>query len=159
MLHSVSPEQPEPRAFLLTYNPVYWFWPTEDRNAARALIANGSPASDQWNTGSRRGGMVPGDHVFVLQQGAGPRGLVAQGYATSEIYQAPHWDGVAGHVGNYVDVAWTTVRHEPYADIIDLRIAVDGMNWAPRQSGLMVPPHATAALLQFSALMLEQGRG
>lgn len=144
-----------PSAFLLTYNPIYWTWEQSVRKKAITAIKAGRAVPDRWNTGSRRGGVAIGDHVFVLQQGCGPRGLIAEGSTTSEVFQAPHWDGIDGHVGNYVDVAWTAVTLAPYALVTDLRIAVDGLNWSPRQSGLQVPERYVPALLEFSAHMLE----
>lgn len=140
-----------PSAFILTYNPIYWTWEQSVRKSLMAAIKDGSTVPDRWNTGSRRRGVAVGDHVFVLQQGSGPRGLIAQGLTTSEVFQGPHWDGIEGHVGNYVDVEWTAVTLAPYADLTDLRIAVDGMNWSPRQSGLQVPRRCVAQLLEFSA--------
>ena len=143
-----------PSAFLLTYNPIYWTWEQSVRKKAITALKNGGTVPDRWNTGSRRRGIEIGDHVFVLQQGSGKRGLIAQGLASSEIFQAPHWDGIEGHVGNYVDVVWTAITLAPYADINDLRIAVDGLNWSPRQSGLQVPTRCVPSLLEFSAHML-----
>lgn len=138
-------------AFLLTYNPKYWFWPTADRTLAAKNIARGHLAPDRWNAGSRKTGIFKGDLVFVLQQGHGQRGLIAQGQATSQIYQAPHWDGIAGHVGNYVDVNWTGVTLNPYVHTEELRMALPYVNWSPRQSGSQVPQHSVSGLHTLSA--------
>lgn len=148
-----------PRAFLLTYNPIYWTWEQRVRKKAITALKNGRTVQDRWNTGSRRRGVDIGDHVFVLQQGSGERGLIAQGLTSSQIYQAPHWDGIQGHVGNYVDVEWTSVSLAPYVGVSDLRVAIEGVNWSPRQSGLQVPERYVPALLEFSAHILEPHTG
>lgn len=120
-------------SFILTYNPIYWYWPIEQRQPN---------TEGQWNVGTRKQGIKLGDDLYVLQQGSSDRGLLAHGVAISTIYQAPHWDGIRGHVGNHIDVRWTFVGDNPLISTSELHIALPRVNWQPRQSGMAVPPHS-----------------
>lgn len=125
------------QAFLLTYNPAYWFWPLNERT---------TPRLGSWNVGRRTGGVSPDDDVYVLQQGASGRGLLARGVATSPVFEEPHWDGIAGHRTHSIEVQWLEIATSPVIETAELRYAVPGVHWAPRQSGALVPAAATLRL-------------
>ncbi|WP_435299974.1 hypothetical protein [Timonella sp. A28] len=126
-----------PAAFLLTYNPIYWVWPAHERV---------THLHRRWNVGTRRKGISVGDDLYVLQQGTGLRGLIAHGHAGSEVYSDAHWDGVPGHIGNYVDVDWTYIAQDPLISTHELRFAVPDAVWNPRQSGTQVSALAAQQL-------------
>jgi|GEM_PF-6620890 len=58
-----------------------------------------------WSTGVRKGGIAIGDRIFLLMTGKG-RGIVASGYATSEVKQPPHFRYSARASQPYVYVEW-----------------------------------------------------
>src|SRR5262245_270391 len=77
-------------AYLLTWNPARWTW--SDLPEASEQTAAGWAHSMEWATGNTRR-MVRGDRVFLLKQGAQPRGIIAAGWVTSEgVYEAAHYD-------------------------------------------------------------------
>lgn len=95
--------------FLLLWNPEKWAWPALDQGVVADRIRLDLGYDEPWTTGTRARGIVPGDRVFLLKTGAEPRGLIAAGLVTSEIYLAPHWDARRQGLVPHVDVRWTEV--------------------------------------------------
>lgn len=94
--------------FFVLWNPARWSWPDFDAGIVHAEIASNGGYDEPWSTGNRRQGMSPGDRVFLRKTGGLPRGLVAAGVASSDLYQAPHWDPQqGGNLAWRIDVTWT----------------------------------------------------
>lgn len=85
---------------ILTWNPVNFQMDWDEI----ATVVDEPVAS--WSTGAHKTTIAEGDGLFFLMQGAGERGIIAHGIATSDIFQDAHWDGEAGHIGNYVLTEW-----------------------------------------------------
>lgn len=117
------------RGFLLTYNPVYWLWPLDERAPGRTMT---------WNVGTRRKGIEPGDHLFVLQQGLQGRGLLAYGVAQGNIQSVESWDLEPGKRITVVEAMWVRAEPQPFISTSELRFAAPHTYWAPRQSGAAV---------------------
>lgn len=77
------------KAYLLTWNSNRWPWPELARESRR--LAAGETVSGRWGCG-RNKHIQPGDRLFLLKQGAEPRGIFASGTAMSRPFTAPHWD-------------------------------------------------------------------
>lgn len=124
--------------FLLTQNPAKWTWPGAEEQTFIANSLAGVPSPDSWSTGSRRGGVRPGDRALLLRQGAQPRGLIASGTFTSEVHEAPHWNG-SGAMMWAAEVQW-----EVFLDTLEilpvaaLQEATPGYLWQPQASGQML---------------------
>ena len=101
-------------------------------------MAQGSSGSARWSVGSRRGGIVPGDRLFLLRQ-VRDRGIIASGAATSTAYEGPHWDDKRTGTAWYVDVKWQ--KHVGIEDRLTIKklqgIAPD-THWTPFASGTRV---------------------
>ena len=87
-------------------------------------------------TGNREGGLYPGDEIFVLLSGtAAESTIIGHGYASSEIYRAPHFKTV-GRTANWVRVSWETWLKPPYGLSIDAAAeAAPSFYWRYPQGG------------------------
>ncbi|MGO8753379.1 MAG: HNH endonuclease [Thermoguttaceae bacterium] len=76
--------------YILTWNPKRWPWPEEDYNEEVAVTKKGKLFPGGWTCGNTTR-IVSGDRVFLLRQ-VTERGIIQSGYATSEVYETPHWE-------------------------------------------------------------------
>lgn len=130
--------------FLLTWNPEV---SEENFNseAAIEITSQGLTVGSSWNAGGRKSGISPGDRVFLLQQGV-TRGIVASGYARSEIYQGTHFLD-ENKEANYVDVEWDLiVSNDERLLTEDLERFLPDVHWTPMSSGNKVEAEHAAAL-------------
>lgn len=74
--------------FLLTCNPVRWNW--ERMQEAVGTTLKGEIYSERWSCNTKK--IHIGDRIFLIKLGEEPRGIVASGYATSDLYDSEHWD-------------------------------------------------------------------
>jgi 5-methylcytosine-specific restriction enzyme A len=76
--------------FLSTWNPMNWPWDNLDEDVAEWEQQGYYEGS--WSCGNTKRIRVD-NRVFLLRQGPTHRGLVASGYATTDVYEAEHWNG------------------------------------------------------------------
>lgn len=127
---------------LLTWNPDVWsisdeMWTDWLEEVARNGISHGN-----WSTG-RNKSIQPGDRCYLVKQGKEPRGIVASGWAVSDVYQDERTEG-AGDVENAVEVDWDDVV-DPEAPLpMDrLKAKVPEVNWRYLlSSGITAKPAA-----------------
>jgi len=139
-----APPQPDKAAlnelatqsFILTWNPALWSWNPDHLS--------------RWSIGLRRGGVTPGDRVYLLRQ-HDHRGIVASGVLASEVWEGPHWDG-SGNRTTFVTVDWDTIIDPigtPAGGLStdDLKEQIPEVNWDRLQgSGAQVPAIAATRL-------------
>ena len=134
------------KTWLVTWNPARYAWdnPYLGYAALRREIALNGSAAGGW-TCSNTKSIRKGDRVFLLKQGARPRGIVAGGYAASDSYGTPHPDPVraaAGKAVQRVDILWDRILDIDAGEIFPqdiLKILGPGYNWSPMGSGVSVP--------------------
>lgn len=128
-------------------NPDKYDFYALDAWEAQAAIALGQEAPGRWSVANRVQGISPGDRVYLLKQGREPRGIVASGTVTSEIYTDDHFDpDVSGEL-NYVEVAWTAIVDEDSPlPLEDLKDAFPQQHWTPMSSGQGVRAEVAADL-------------
>lgn len=135
--------------FLLVWNPEQWHWWDDlgDSFKRRGRYWYGG-----WSTG-RNKSIRRGDRVFLSRVGREPRGIVASGYSTSEVYPFRHWQAEkrkTGAKGLYIDVKFDTLLNPSREAILDRSQLEQGvlrsMNWSPRVSGVQISPPVAAAL-------------
>src|SRR4051794_9517051 len=95
-------------AYLLTWNPANWDWKTiqDDVIAVRAGRVSPNPGAQRWGTGVN-GSIKKGARLFLLKQGALPRGIVGSAWATSDVFEDAHFDparATAGDTARYVNL-------------------------------------------------------
>jgi hypothetical protein len=124
--------------YLLTWNPHKWPWPKRRlRNAIKRIAAQGF-ANDRWSTGNPKR-IHSGDRVFLVRQHVEPTGIVASGKATSDCFEAPHWDLSRSGPANYIDVRWDHLIEAELGPVepLSLRPSIPGFPRALLASGIL----------------------
>lgn len=98
-------------AFLLTWSPLRYDW--TDLPAMARRVRQGRRVLDRWSC-ARSKQIRKGDRLFMLRQGAEPRGIFGSGWAVSDWYEDANWRGPG--CCNYLDLValekvWSTRRH------------------------------------------------
>jgi 5-methylcytosine-specific restriction protein A len=109
------------RTFLLTWKKKRWPWKTLAKDAAR--VQSGQRVNDTWSSGNRKD-IEKGDRLFLLKQGADPKGIIGSAWATGECFHGLHWDqsrASQGDQANYVPIIFDQLVHPDTGEI--------GPNW------------------------------
>ncbi len=83
-------------AYFITWNPKEYSW--DELPAIVSTTALGKTYSSDWSTG-RSKSIVKGDRLYLLRQGVEPKGIIGSGWASSDCYQADHWDEAKAALG------------------------------------------------------------
>jgi hypothetical protein len=137
--------------FLLTWNPARWTW--ENLAEVAQQTARGVPYATRWSTGNTKR-IIRGDRVFLLKQGAEPRGIIAAGWVTSEeVYEAPHYDpqrAAHGDTALRADVEFERILDPSEAIPLSVEDIEYGplaeVNWHTPASGPQIPDDAAGEL-------------
>jgi 5-methylcytosine-specific restriction protein A len=134
--------------YLLTWNPERWQW--DDIQDDIALITEKGFCDGRWSSGVTKK-IQPSDRIFLMKLGSQkPRGIMASGWATSEVFQDIHW-GDDSKLAHYVDIHFDTIIDPSQDDIFSVELLQDeiysGVNWTPqaclsRSSRTLEPIHA-----------------
>jgi len=124
-------------AFLLTWSPLRFAWADLPRMARR--VRAGRRVRDRWSC-ARSKQIRRGDRLFMLRQGAEPRGLFASGTALTDWYEAANWRG-PGYC-HYVDLVYDVLL-DPARDALLPREALRSgklarMYWDTQSSGVRI---------------------
>ncbi len=138
--------------FLLTWNPAKWEW--GDFLAEARAVKRGDKFAGHWSCGNSTK-LRKGDRIFMVKQGAKPRGIVASGFVTSdEPWDGPHWDKEkrkAGKAARYVDIDFNAIidpETEPILEVEQLsKGALGSVRWGTQTGGIEIAA-AAAALLE-----------
>ena len=131
------------QGYLLTWNGAKWRWDELDETAVRVHM--GGRVSDRWSCG-RTTSIGVGDRVFILKQGAEPRGIMASGWVNTAVFQDLHWDeskGAQGQFTNYILFEYDALL-DPYREAIlerDYLKHAPGLSrfhWDTRSSGIRI---------------------
>lgn len=133
------------KGYLLTWNAARWPWYDLADTADRVLM--GDKVSDRWNC-SKNKSITIGDRIFILKQGAEPRGIMASGWATSPVFQDLHWDelrAAQGHFTNYIQFEYDKLIDPDREAILEREYLkyVPGLSqfhWDTRSSGIRIDP-------------------
>lgn len=140
--------------WLLTWNEAKWPWYKLAETAQR--VRSGEQVSDRWNC-SRAKSIIPGDRVFILKQGAEPRGIVGSGWVSSAVFQELHWDEIKaaqGHFTNYILFTYDALLDPAQEAILERDYlkhssGLSQFHWDTRSSGIRI---GTAVLQQLEAV-------
>ena len=144
-----NPFAPPVRTYLLTWNPKKYPWANLQESLA-AFDREGF-LEGNWSTGGTKS-IEPNDRLFLLRQGVEPRGIMASGYAVSEVYEDEPFEGADGEVSRYVDVRFDALLDPEGEGVLPLTILEQGVtaeqNWHPMASGTQVHSAVVAAELE-----------
>lgn len=138
---SSSPTMP---AYLLTWNPAKFHWPKLEE--VIGSIENQGSAKNRWSTGKRKNVAI-GARVYLLRQGADPRGLVGSGTIVSEVKEGQHWDPDEQKKGRktlYAEINWNALSREPIVDRSELSsVTINDDLWNTQSGGVEIDPKVT----------------
>jgi hypothetical protein len=130
------------KAYLLTWNSSRWPWPELVQAAQR--VAVGEKVTSRWGCG-RNTRIQPGDRLFLLKQGAEPRGIFASGSAVSNPFTAPHWDEEKAALGvpaNYIELQFDALLIPEHSilrrDILKGHPILSRQYWDTQVSGITI---------------------
>ncbi len=130
------------RTFLLTWNEKRWQWKTLAKDAGR--VQSGKRVSDTWSSGNRKN-IEKGDRLFLLKQGADPKGIIGYGWATGECFRDLHWANPRASQGdqaNYVPMIFDHLVHPDAGEILPFSVLRFGklarVNWNTQASGIVI---------------------
>lgn len=136
--------------YLLTWNPDKWHW-ADIQECVDKAKREGSFLT-RWSCGLSKG-IERGDRVFILRQGAEPRGIFGSGHAISGVFEDDHWaeEKVAqGKPARYIRVNFDTLLNPEAEPILPRewlgRGALVRMHWSTQISGILIPDDVAAAL-------------
>jgi 5-methylcytosine-specific restriction protein A len=125
LIGGLSADRP---VFVLTWNPVETEIDDDEIAELARITQSGRTVSQNWSTGTRKGGINPGDYVVRFRQ-INNRGVVALGRATSYVYEGKHWADKR-KPANYIDVAWEQIlRTEDRLAIEDIEMLTQDTHW------------------------------
>lgn len=142
----------DPVTMVVTWNPDKWNpddWATQVYPDDVWQTKSGGLLRGQWSTGNRRGGIEPGDRIFLLRQGVEPRGVIGSGTAASRIFSDGQWDGErADEDANYVLIDWDVLRLPEHVLPHTMLVAEipEGGTWRPQAGGWVLPVDTAARL-------------
>jgi 5-methylcytosine-specific restriction protein A len=145
--------------YLFTWNPARWDW-TYLQDSIAEVRENGY-CSESWSCGVTKK-IRTDDRAFLMKLGVEPRGIIASGWVTSDVYEGRHWDRdkkAKSKTALYVDVDWDTLL-DPEIDIFP-RVWLDSgaysrMHWEPQASGVRIPDEIAAQLEKDWAKFLDR---
>ena len=117
--------------FLLTWNPAVWDGEITDPS--------------DWSCGNNKR-IKAGDRLFLIRQGAEPRGMVASGKSLSDVFED---DEGTRRVRMGIDILLEAETEEiyPRSELVRLNEGLDEpMNWSAQISGTRIPDAVAARL-------------
>lgn len=140
--------------WLLTWNPDR-FHEKDSQYSLEELeneIAQLNFSISKWSCGVTTS-IKPGDRVFLIRLGKEPRGIVASGYAISEVFTGTHWDEERRKVGVlakriYVRFEDIRLRDELLLPIQALKMYFPSVHWSSQASGIRIPSDVASSLIE-----------
>jgi len=137
---------PSCAAYLLTWNPAKWPWPTLEAEIARLRKRGSLP--ETWGCGVNKS-IEPGSRLYLMRLGRHPRGIIGSGTATSRPYKALHWDedkAGRGILAMHIDLEVDQLAEEPILPLELLSVFLPAFRWTPQSSGIRIPSHVAIPL-------------
>lgn len=128
--------------YLFTWNPARWSW-DYFQDSIDQLKSKGY-CSERWSCGVTKR-IRKGDRAFLIKLGKDPRGIIASGWITRDIFEDNHWSeekADSGCTAFYVGINWDTlldpnikIFHRFWLD----RPIFSKMHWDSQASGVTIP--------------------
>lgn len=132
--------------WLLTWNPKRWAW-DDSINGYNELIEDVGQigyAYLKWTCGKNKS-IREGDRIFLIRLGKEPRGIIASGYAASDVFEGTHWDverRTIGRKARRIYVKFDTIKDFSSDDILAYEMLKEidqNFNWSSQASGINIP--------------------
>lgn len=141
------------RTWLFTWNPSRWAW--DDRYNGYIEMKNQISQTGRsyrtWSCGNNKS-IKKGDRVFLIRLGVEPKGIVASGYAATDVFEGPHWDDERDRLGmrcRRIFIEFDRIQ-DPMSDnmiLMDkLKRIHQSYKWSSQTSGIEIPSHIAEEL-------------
>ncbi len=125
-------------AWLLTWNPERWIWHNYDKECKK--VSNGHYLKESWSCHSKK--VQIGDEFYLIKLGKLPRGIIAHGIITYDMFTYGHWDDDrADETLSYVFGEWDTLlnyKTQEILDVSELEKKCPQQYWHPQSSGIRI---------------------
>jgi len=128
--------------YLLIWNPEFYPW-DNIADAAQEIKKRGVLAGS-WSTGSRKS-IQKGDRLFLIRLGKEPKGIMASGWAASDVYPDKNWNNNQPQKEVlYVDIDFDRILipgndYMLNIDLLENHPILKKKYWHPRGSGSIIP--------------------
>lgn len=134
--------------YLLTWKPTRWHWDNL-ADEVREVETRGY-CDSRWSCG-RTKKIVPNDRLFLLRQGSDRPGIMASGWATSNVFEDAHFEGNRPEsTALYLEARFNALLDPDSAELLrrdDLHSGhLASVNWNTQASGITIPPAAAVEL-------------
>ncbi|MFN3492784.1 MAG: HNH endonuclease [Anaerolineales bacterium] len=141
--------------YLLLWNPKIWEW--VDMQDDIAKVATSGFYEMRWSSGVTKK-IKPDDRVFLMKLGVEPRGIVASGWATSDVRQNTHYRD-STKKALYIHVRFDTIL-EPNA-VFPIEFLLNDtfykkIHWTPQASGMSISDDVAEKLEKDWAKFINQ---
>jgi hypothetical protein len=138
--------------WLLSWNADKWAW-DDPLNGYEELINDISQVGHaycKWTCGVNKSIKV-GDRIFLIKLGSSPKGIVASGYAATEVFEGTHWDlsKRSNKKAKRIFVDFDKIRNYTKEDILlfcQLHEISSSFHWSIQCSGITIPEGICAPL-------------
>lgn len=142
--------------YLLTWNPEKWRW--EDMLDDIEQLNRDGSLKFQWSSGVTKK-IKPNDRIFLIKLGKAPRGIVASGWATSDVQQDVHYKDKSKKA-LYIHISFDTILN-PKKAIFPIEVLLNdssykGVYWTPQASGMSIPDNIAIQLEKDWAKLLKR---
>ena len=144
------------KTWLLTWNPKLWPWDDTltGYNEMRNEIKEIGVSYSKWTCGINKS-IKKGDRIFLIKLGVNPRGMVASGYAESDVFEGTHWDNnkiAEGKKARRIYIRFDKILNIDDNEILhyDKLLEISGKyNWSPMCSGVSIDESVAMLLEDF----------
>ena len=138
------------RTWLVNWNPAKYPWDDylNGYNTLRGELAQQGWVYYKWTVGNTKSIHV-GDRIFMLKQGAQPRGIVASGWAASDVLTGPHYDRNVRKQVRRIYIKFDRILDVDTGEHLPLdvlKIAAPNYNWTPMSSGQSMPDNVSTVV-------------
>ena len=133
------------KTWLLTWNPNRYAW--DKMNGGYDDLFNRmnqvGHIFETWSTGVNTS-IREGDRLFLIRLGKEPKGIVASGYAATNVFKSPHWEqhrAIKGDMSKHVYVEFDKMflPQESPLPMSVLKGIAPFFKWSSQASGVSIP--------------------
>jgi hypothetical protein len=141
------------KTWLFTWNLSRWAW-DDNITGYKELISDIEQVGNafgKWTCGVNKS-IKKGDRIFLIKLGSEPRGIVASGFATTDVFEGTHWDKDRVKVGKKakrIVIEFDKIKDFNIDKIItfnELLNISDKYHWSSQSSGIEIPENISSSL-------------
>ncbi len=141
------------KTWLFTWNVDRWSWDDELTGYKEMIkeIDQVGCAFSKWTCGMNKSVHI-GDRIFLIKLGSEPKGIVASGYAATDVFEGIHWDEDKRNEGKSarrVYIKFDKIIDYNFQNILpieELKSMANNYKWSTQISGIEIPSSIAAEL-------------